>query len=74
MTLFEIAQIGKNTSWDLRAYNPLLTEKEVFACPKCGEKKAFIDLEVWINDTVENIVNGNVPCSACYENEMGDDL
>ena len=74
MTRLEIATIGKNTPWELQAYNPLLTEKKVFVCPDCGEKKAFIDLEIWGEDTVEDILNGIILCAECYENQMGDDL
>lgn len=74
MTSLKIAQIGQNTPWELRAYNPLLTKEKVFICPECGEKKAFIDLEVWASDTAEDIFNNIILCSECYENQMEDDL
>ena len=74
MTSLEIAQIGKYTPWELQVYNPLLTKEKVFICPDCGEKKAFIDLEIWSSDTAEDIANNTILCAECYENEMGDDL
>lgn len=74
MTSLKIAQIGKHTPLELRAYNPVLTKEKVFICPECGKKKAFIDLEVWANDTAEDIFNNIILCSECYENQMEDDL
>ena len=45
-----------------------------FTCPWCHKKVSFNDLEVWDEDTVEDIANNKVPCAECYEEEMGEDL
>jgi transcription elongation factor Elf1 len=73
MTRLEIATIGKNTPRRLRAFNPLL-RKKVFDCPECGKDKAFIDLEIWDKDTVEDILNGIILCKECYEKQTKDNL
>lgn len=46
----------------------------MFICPECGEKFGYIDLEIWPNDSVEDIANDCIPCSSCYEDDMGEDL
>ena len=73
----EIAELGKLGDWWLngdRCFPNCLTEEKVFTCPCCGEKKAYIDLEVWSSDSVEDIINDAIVCAECYEIEMGDDL
>lgn len=74
MNAFKIAQIGKRTASELQIYNPLLTKEKVFICPECGEKKAFIDLEIWSSDTAEDISNNLILCSKCYADQMEDYL
>lgn len=46
---------------------------KVFICPSCGEKISFNELEYWGEDIKEVIAN-KIPCSLCYEEEMGDNL
>lgn len=74
MNSFRIAQIGTCTASELRPYNPLLTKEKVFICPECGEKKAFIELEIWPSDTAEDVCNNVILCSKCYADQMEDYL
>jgi hypothetical protein len=47
----------------------------MFTCPCCGQVVGFNDLEVWLgDDDIEEFMNDEIPCSLCYEDEMGDDL
>ena len=46
---------------------------EVFTCPCCGRKVTFHELEYWGED-IEELVNDEITCSECYEEEMGEDL
>ena len=52
-----------------------LCHAKVFTCPWCKEKKSANDLEIWQDGTtIQDLVLDTVPCSECYEEEMGDDL
>lgn len=46
---------------------------KLFKCPCCGEMVAFGELEYW-DESVEDVMNDEITCSACYEDEMGEDL
>lgn len=46
---------------------------KVFTCPYCGEKVSFQDLEYW-GEEIEKVIANEIPCSMCYEDEMGEDL
>lgn len=53
----------------------ILCHAKVFTCPYCKEKKSANDLEIWQdNNTIQDLVLDTVPCSECYEEEMGYDL
>ncbi len=49
-------------------------ETPMFICPNCGEKVSFNELEIWGEETEEELMNNKVVCSVCYEEEMGEDL
>lgn len=51
-----------------------LLGQPMFICPICGNKVSYIDLEAWTSDSVDDLINDCVPCSLCYEDEMGEDL
>ena len=40
----------------------------------CKEKKSANDLEIWQDNTIQDLVLDTVPCSECYEEEMSYDL
>lgn len=47
----------------------------MFTCPCCGNKVGFAELESWLaDDSIEEFMADEVPCSICYEDEMGEDL
>ena len=52
----------------------ILCHEKVFTCPYCKEKKSANDLEIWQDTAVQDLVLDTVPCSECYEEEMGYDL
>ena len=54
--------------------NALLNEQKIFICPDCGEAISALDLELWLGDSLEDLVNNRICCSECYENAMGEDL
>lgn len=45
-------------------------DAKIFTCRCCGEKVGYFDLEAWCCD----FDNDSYICSACYEDEMGEDL
>lgn len=53
----------------------LLDDYPVFQCPCCKRMVTFGDLEYWTGDgTLDTLMNDEITCSSCYEDEMGDDL
>jgi hypothetical protein len=52
----------------------ILCHEKVFTCPYCKEKKSANDLQIWQDNTIQDLILDTVPCSECYEEEMGDDL
>lgn len=64
---------GKMTEEGIKIADILNNEK-VFKCPHCGEMCSYGDLNVWDEDTIEDIVNDGIGCVHCYEEEMGEDL
>lgn len=51
------------------------SEEHLFRCPRCGELVTFNELEFWAGDnTAEDVLNEDVWCGCCYEDEMGEDL
>lgn len=52
----------------------ILYGEKLFRCPRCGEMKSYGELEIWDEDTVEDIVADQFPCCSCYEHDMGEDL
>lgn len=51
-----------------------LKEQKIFTCPDCGEAVSALDLELWLGDNLEDLINNKICCSECYENAMGEDL
>lgn len=51
----------------------LLASERVFRCPCCGRLCALIEMELWLGSARE-LAADKVPCSACYEDGMGEDL
>ena len=56
-----------------RQIRHLLDTQRVFKCPCCGRKVTFTELEWWLG-TAQELAHNEVPCSSCYEDEMGEDL
>lgn len=52
----------------------ILSGKKIFTCPYCHEKKSYGELEIWDEDTAEQIARDEIGCSECYEDAMGEDL
>ena len=47
----------------------------MYVCPNCNRLVSFIDLEYWHGDDSEaDLMNDEVICMCCYEDEMGEDL
>lgn len=51
-----------------------LLSEPMFICPECGKHVSFNALEAWLGDTDEDFLEDRVPCSLCYEEDMGEDL
>jgi hypothetical protein len=52
----------------------LLESQKIFTCSDCGEQVSALELEIWTDDTLEDLINNKISCSECYENAMGEDL
>ena len=64
---FELTDTGKEL-FDLANNSPFR-----FICPCCKKSVSFGDLEYW-DESVDAVLNNEVTCSVCYEEEMGEDL
>ena len=51
-----------------------LLDIPAFTCPCCGQLVSFNELEFWRGDSLDDLLNDEIPCSECYEDEMGEDL
>ena len=51
-----------------------LLNTPAFTCPCCERLVSFNDLEFWSGDSLESLLNDEITCAECYEDEMGEDL
>ena len=47
---------------------------KAFTCPVCKRMVCYGGLAYWRHDDFDALVNDEIECSMCYEDEMGDDL
>lgn len=68
-------RVEYHTTQEHKDIAKLLDEYAVFQCPCCKRMVTFGDLRYLTNDdTLDTLMNDEVICQLCYEDEMGDDL